>query len=229
MADLPDIERTALAIIERTNEFRQSQGLAPVARNLALEHAAKLFATYLAKSGRFAHEADGQRPADRARAAGYWHCTIAENLALNLDSRGFTVERLATEAVEGWKASPGHRKNMVMTHVTEIGVGIAQAPGRDPKYISVQLFGRPLHLATEFQIVNRSQKEVSYTHGGKSHAIEPGVVAKHKSCDPGRIRFERAGAWLGGDRMETEYDVSDQMRFVLRQGSDGKVRVELHK
>ena len=139
MADIPDLARTELAIIAATNAFRRDERLGPLTRNAALDQTAKLFASYLAKSGRFAHEADGRQPADRAKASGYRYCTVAENLALNLDSRGFTAEKLSSEAIQGWKESPGHRKNMLLRHVTEIGVGVAQAPGGDPKFLSVQL------------------------------------------------------------------------------------------
>ena len=52
-------------------------------------------------------------PPQRAEAQGYRYCTVAENLALNLDSRGFETRQLARKAVEGWKASPGHRANML--------------------------------------------------------------------------------------------------------------------
>jgi uncharacterized protein YkwD len=62
--------------------------------------------TTSAKSGKFGHEADGRQPGQRAEAQGYRYCTVAENLALNLDSRGFETKELARKAVEGWKARP---------------------------------------------------------------------------------------------------------------------------
>ena len=89
MPDLPDIPRTETAIIEMTNAFRRGEKLSPVKPNAELTTTARLFAQYLAKTGRFAHEADGRQPGDRAKASGYKFCLIAENLALNLDSRGF--------------------------------------------------------------------------------------------------------------------------------------------
>ena len=81
---------------------------------------------------------------------------MAENLALNLDSRGFETKQLARDAVEGWKGSPGHRANMLRPHVTEIGVAVVRAPDRDPKFISVQLFGRPEALKVKFNIENQA-------------------------------------------------------------------------
>src|SRR5882672_3799317 len=108
MATLPDLPQTDLAIVEMTNAFRKESKLGEVRPNAALTAAARAFAEYLAKTGKFAHEADGRQPAKRAQAHGYRYCLVAENLAMNLDSRGFETRVLAREAVEGWKSSPGH-------------------------------------------------------------------------------------------------------------------------
>lgn len=228
MAENPDLNLVATAIVERTNAFRRSEGLGVLSRNATLDQAAKRFAEYLAKSGKFAHEADGRQPADRAKEAGYWYCTIAENLALNLDSRGFSVTKLADEAVDGWKASPGHRKNMLLPHVIEIGVGIARAPGADPKFLSVQLFGRPRRLAYEFRIQNASRETVTYTFGGQKHQLEPRVTVTHSACDPGKVHFF-AGSWLGGARLDAQYDAADKAKFVLRNTPDGKLAINIER
>ena len=65
MPDLPDIARTEIVIVELTNAFRRGEKLGEVKLNAELTAAARLFAQYLAKSGRFAHEADGRKPAER--------------------------------------------------------------------------------------------------------------------------------------------------------------------
>lgn len=226
MAEIPDLSLTEAAIVERTNVFRRAEGLGALSRNATLDQAARTFAGFLAKSGRFAHEADGRQPSDRAKAAGYWHCTIAENLALNLDSRGFTVSKLADEAVEGWKASPGHRKNMLLPYVTEIGVGIARAADSDPKFLSVQLFGRPQSLAYEFRVENTSAATVTYTFAGERHQLEPRVVATHSACDPGKLHFVGTGGWLGGTRLDVHFDPTDKARYVLRNAPDGRVSIQ---
>jgi hypothetical protein len=229
MADLPDLGRTETAIVERTNAFRKAQGLEPVRRNKALDRAANEFARYLAGSGRFAHEADGRKPADRAKAAGYWYCQIAENLALNLDSRGFTVEKLAGQVMEGWKASPGHRKNLLLPHVTEIGVGIAPARSAEPKLLTVQLFGRPKSLAYAFSIANRTAKPVSYAFAGEQHELAPRTIVTHEACQPGEVHFMSSGAAKGGKGLDVRYEAADKTRFVLRSGTGGGVEVEIQR
>ena len=225
MVDSPDLAKTELAIVERTNAFRGEQGLGALRRNATLDRAAQSFARYLATSGTFAHEADGRTPSQRVRAAGYWYCNIAENLALNLDSRGFTVEKLARDTVEGWKGSPGHRRNMMLPGVTEIGVAIAKAPTGDPKFLSVQLLGRPASLAFEFTVTNRTGVAVAYSFAGKDGEIPARSIVTHKACEPGRLAFTRAGGWLFGQKITDVITVSKPAAFELREGNDGKISV----
>lgn len=226
MPDLPDIPKAEAAIIEMTNAFRRSEKLGDVKPNAELTLAARLFAEYLAKTGRFAHEADGRKPAERAKAAGYKYCILSENLALNLDSRGFTTKALAGQAVEGWKNSPGHRKNMVEPNVTEIGVGIARAADKDPKFLSVQLFGRPESFKFQFRIENKAAVPVTYTALGQQHTLEPRVIATHTACTAGDIVFDRAGNWLTGAKIESQFQARSGTTYVLTTGSDGRVQIE---
>jgi hypothetical protein len=198
MANLPDLPKTEIAIVEMTNAFRKEMRLGEVKPNVALAAAARAFAQYLARTGKFAHEADGRKPAQRAEAQGYRHCSIAENLAMNLDSRGFDTRALAREAVEGWKNSPGHRANMLQAGVTEIGVAVVRAPDRSPKFITVQLLGRPESLKVEFRIENRADTPVRYKLGGETHALPARNIATHTTCDPALLTFENGGAGAQG-------------------------------
>jgi cysteine-rich secretory family protein len=191
MVTLPDLPQTEIAIVEMTNAFRKENKLGALTPNRALAAAARAFATYLGKSGKFAHEADGRKPAERAEAQGYRYCTVAENLALNLDSRGFETQQLARSAVEGWKASPGHRANMLQPYVTEIGVAVVRAPDPDPKFISVQLFGRPESLKVEFSVVNRAGAPVHYQLGEDNITLPVHTIATYTRCDPDKLTFEK--------------------------------------
>jgi hypothetical protein len=227
MADLPDLPRTETAIIEQTNAFRRSEKLNPVSPNAELTLAARLFAEYLARTGKFAHEADGRKPADRVKAAGYPFCMVAENLAMHLDSRGFTTEALATKAVEGWKASPGHRKNLVAPNVTETGVGVARAKDQHPKFLSVQLFGRPERLQVQFRVENKADTVVSYQAFGRSHSVEPRVAITHTSCEPTELLFDRAGNFFTGLKIGSRFEARDRTTYSVIQGANGKIRVEM--
>lgn len=210
---LPDLPQTETAIIEMTNAFRQEQKLGTLKPNPALAAAAKAFADYLAKSGKFAHEADGREPHERAAAQGYRYCLVAENLAMNLDSRGFESRQLAREAVEGWKTSPGHRANMLQPGITEIGVGVALAEHRSPKFISVQVFGRPDSLKVEFSIENQADTPVIYRLGEETDTLPVRGIATHTRCEVGNLTFERAG------QAPATFAPRNGDRFVVRAGA----------
>ena len=217
-AMLPDLPQTEIAIVEMTNAFRKENRLGDLKPNAALAAAARGFAEYLAKSGKFAHEADGREPLNRAEAQGYRSCLIAENLAMNLDSRGFQSLQLAREAVEGWKASPGHRANMLIAGITEIGVAVAQAPDKNPKFISVQVFGRPESLKVKFSVENRTGAPVRYTLGEKAHAVPGRSIITHTLCDQPPLAFETAG-------QGARFELRDGDRFTARAGTGGVIEV----
>ena len=103
----PDLPVVETQIIEMTNAYRADQQLEPVRRNTQLDRAARDYARLLAIENKFAHDADGRGPEDRAVSAGYSYCQIAENLALHLNSRGFTSIGLAELAMDGWDQFTG--------------------------------------------------------------------------------------------------------------------------
>jgi hypothetical protein len=186
----PDLPRVETVIIEETNTFRATEQRAAVVLNPVLTKAARDYARFLATTGRFAHEADGRKPQDRTRAAGYRHCSIAENLASVTDSRGIATEALAKRMVEGWKTSPPHRAAMVLPDVTDIGVGLAVSP-RDPStWISVQLFGRPITFRYTFRIENATQRAITYTFNGKTAEVPTRASIEHTACTGGSLSVE---------------------------------------
>jgi hypothetical protein len=212
MAALPDLPLTEIAIVEMTNAFRQQNRLGTLKLNKALTAAARAFADYLGRSGKFSHEADGRPPAQRAEAQGYRHCLVAENLASNLDSRGFETRKLARDVVEGWKNSPGHRANMLLPHATEIGIAVVRAPDRDPKFISVQLLGRPESLSIEFSITNRTGTEVGYRVGEEVATLAVRTTVTHTRCDPDKLLF---------DGVRRTYQPHNGDQFIVRSTERG--------
>jgi uncharacterized protein YkwD len=128
---------TATRIVQHTNDARMRQGLAPLAMNVRLMHAAQLHAEQMARAGRMEHTLPrAPYPAlrDRLAAAGYEWSATAENIALDY--------REAAGAVDGWMRSPSHRANMLSATYSEMGAGyVVDARGR--RYY-VQVFGRPL-------------------------------------------------------------------------------------
>ncbi|MEL6375045.1 MAG: CAP domain-containing protein [Pseudomonadota bacterium] len=199
MAKRPDIQAVERLIFDQTNAFRNANGRGQVKRDDRLNRVARSYARFLARTGRFAHTADGRKPADRVVAGGYDYCQVAENLALHLDSRGFSTPQLARKAIEGWKKSPGHRRNMLAPHVTELGVGVAKTKGKE-QYISVQVFARPRAASYEFRVSNGSDTTIFYSTDAQGFTLRPNELATHGVCLPTGIAFhERSarGASLG--------------------------------
>ena len=192
-ADLPDLPRTEALVIELTNKVRQREKLGSVKQDKALMIAARAFAQYLAKANAFSHTADGKQPAARAETAGYQLCQLAENLAISESERGFKADTLATETIEGWLNSPGHRANLLAPNVTDIGVAAARVPGKYPKYVVVQMVGRPKALSVEFQVSNATKETVAYSLSGSAHTVEPGMGVRHTVCEPKTLQFKKAG------------------------------------
>ena len=102
--------------------------------------------------------------------------------------------------------------------MTEIGVGVASAPGRDPKFISVQLFARPKSLQYAFQISNTTRQAVSYSFGGETHEVRPSSAITHTSCNPGEISF---------DRFRARYEAQDGLVYMLKPDAEAAVRIEV--
>jgi len=219
--NLPDLPQTEMAIVEMTNAFRKDNRLGDVKPNAALTAAARAFAEYLARTGKFAHEADGREPAQRATAQGYRYCLVAENLALNLDSRGFQTRQLAGHVLNGWKESPGHRANLLQAAATDIGVAVVRAPDRDPKFISVQLFGRPEALKVSFRIENRSGFTLRYHLGSRAHDLPPRAIATHADCSLQQLGFD------GVQTAQRRFEPRNGDRYVLTGSASDAFKVDV--
>lgn len=98
-----------------TNQYRAQYGLPPLRVSTNLEKVAELHGRDMIRNRFFSHAgSDGSDIGDRALRAGYRYCVIAENIAQG--------HRSARDVAKGWMKSPGHRRNMLDSSVTEIGV-----------------------------------------------------------------------------------------------------------
>lgn len=220
---LPDLPAVEAAVIEMTNAFRVRQKLQDVQPNAQLTQAARAYAAYLAKSNAFSHTADGREAGDRVTSIGYQWCQVGENLALNLDSRGFASRDLAKKSIEGWINSPGHRETMLAPYATEIGVGVARAQDKDPKFISVQLFARPKSMQYEFQISNSSKETVTYSFNGETHQVAPSFAITHTACNPSPLTFDKAGS----KPVQARFEASDGVVYTLKPDKAKGLKVDV--
>jgi uncharacterized protein YkwD len=207
-------------IVSRTNDFRKAEGRSPVAVDKKLTEAAQGFADYMAKTDRYGHTADGTRPADRAKKAGYEFCLISENIAYQYNSAGYETDQLAKGFFEGWKESPGHRKNMLDPDVIEIGVAIARSE-QTGHYYAVQMFARPQSATVEFKIENTSGATVTYAIAGESFTLQPRYTRTHMRCRPEDVAFQLSE----GEGGEKSVRAAGGERYVIRKGASGALEV----
>ena len=224
---LPDIPTVEAAIVEMTNTYRAGQKLCTVGPSPGLAAAAQAFANYLARTDSFAHDAGGTTLQQRAGKVGYDYCEISENLARSLDSRGFESRKLAEATVEGWINSPGHRRNIEAPNVTEIGVAVARVPDKHPKYVVVQLFGRPRSLAFDVQIANTTKAPVSYSFGNETHELAPSMAATHTACAATSVVFKKAGTGAGAVALTARYEATSGTVYVIERGKSGAPQVKV--
>jgi hypothetical protein len=207
-----DLEQAERLIARRTNEFRAENGLARLEPDAALVRAAEGFAQYMARTDRYGHAADGTQPAERAQARGYDYCLVSENISYQFSSEGFGTEELARRFVEGWKSSPGHRRNMLEPDVVHMAAAVARS-AQTGRYYGVQMFGRPRSRSIEFHVRNVARAVVRYRLGDEEFSLGTGQERVHTVCKPPVVTFPGAANAEGrvfrpsnGERLRIEGD-----------------------
>lgn len=183
-----DTAEAARRVVALTNTFRGQQNLTRTGPAPQLASAARYFADFMARTGKFSHSADGSQPAVRATRFGYEYCTVAENIAYVFSSEATDTAELARRIFEGWQNSPGHRENMLNPNVTETAVAIAHSPRTD-YYYAVQLFGRPKSQMIEFKVANRTNAGVEYLLDGQTLQLPTRTTITHQVCRRPALEF----------------------------------------
>ncbi len=211
----PSPEAMEDRILAAANAFRADNHLAPLRSDPILAGQARAFAEYLARTGKFSHTADGRDPGQRARAAGYDYCDLAENIAFASDDSGFEENRLVRVFMNGWEHSPGHRRNLLDPEAVQTGVGVARTPGEVQTYLAVEEFGRPASMRYSFSVVNGSDAPAAYDFGGEHHVLPPYATLTENTCATGDIAFGHvAGA-------PSRYAAEPGARYVLSRSPGG--------
>ncbi len=217
----PDLSESVKEVIRLTNAFREKEELTAVKVDPRLTNAAQKFSDFMARTDRFGHKADGTTPAERAKKAGYAYCIVAENIAYEFSSGEFSAEELATAFVDGWKASPGHRRNMLDEDVIETGVAIARG-AKSGYFFAVQIFGRPKSKAMEFSIANESSATFEYKMGDRKLTLAPRQTRTHEVCR----RRDMAFGWRdAGDEVQS-VEPHDGDHFAVTGDDDVRLRKE---
>lgn len=128
---------TKIALIDMTNQERDSLGLGNLEQNEKLNEAAALKANHILEEDYFSHwSPDGISPWHWFDQVGYKYTAAGENLAIGfLDSE---------EVYTAWLNSFSHRENILGPDYQEIGIAVAKGDfqGKETTVV-VQLFGTP--------------------------------------------------------------------------------------
>ncbi len=96
------------------------------------------------------------------------------------------------------------------------------APDGAPKYVAVQVFGRPATLRFAFKVTNRTHLPVSYAFAGKTGRLEPGTTITQSACAAGLLVFNAPGA-----AGKAPYPVEPGALYILQSDAAGGVQVEI--
>ena len=96
--------------------FRAQNGREPIRPDTQLTAIARSHAQDMARNGFFAHDgSDGSTLRQRLRRGGYRACFGAENIGNGYPN--------AQAVFQGWQASNGHRRNMLLKEARAYGLG----------------------------------------------------------------------------------------------------------
>lgn len=116
--------------LQRTNQFRASNGLSPMRENPKLSLIASEQACHMARTGILSHAGpQNEGPKHRAAAKGYQARMIAENIGAG----PFDLNRILSE----WEKSSGHRANILLGPVKDYGIGTATGPDGSRYWVAV--------------------------------------------------------------------------------------------
>lgn len=131
-----DVAAAKQDIIDRTNALRHQKGVAALRVNDKLMQAAQVRADEMAASSVYSHTRPDGRKYITVTDCPY----IGENIHL-IGEWQIRDSSLPSFAVEAWKNSAAHLKNMLNTRYHAIGVGVSQGTVMgEPYWYCVQLF-----------------------------------------------------------------------------------------
>lgn len=121
-------------VIKLVNDERTQRGLAPLKANPDVSGVAREKSRDMRDRNYFSHTSPTYgSPFEMLRQFGISFRSAGENIAAG--------QRTAKDVVQGWMNSPGHRKNILNSNYTQIGVGYAE--GGRMRHYWTQMFIRP--------------------------------------------------------------------------------------
>nr|WP_102347058.1 SafA/ExsA family spore coat assembly protein [Bacillus sp. Marseille-P3661] len=126
-----DIKSIEEAVISLTNQERAKNGLPALSANWELSRVARFKSADMRDKNYFSHTSPTYgSPFTMMKNFGISYRAAAENIAAG--------QTTAQEVVRSWMNSPGHRKNILDSRMTQIGVGYAK--GGSYRHYWTQMF-----------------------------------------------------------------------------------------
>lgn len=126
------------AIFERVNSERAAAGLPALSYNTTMENYARIKSKDMGDNGYFSHEdLQGNLITEQMKADGVTYKAWGENIAYIQGVSGNST--LATQFMDNWMNSSGHRANILSTNFSSIGIGVYKIGN---KYYATQEFYR---------------------------------------------------------------------------------------
>ncbi|MCG8485522.1 MAG: SafA/ExsA family spore coat assembly protein [Clostridia bacterium] len=123
-----------LEVVRLVNVERAKYGLQPLSENWELSRVARYKSNDMKDMGYFSHYSPIYgSPFDMIKNFGIRYTAAGENIAMG--------QRSASEVMNGWMNSSGHRRNILNANFTQIGVGYAVNSNGTPYW--TQMFIRP--------------------------------------------------------------------------------------
>lgn len=126
----PDPEMLEQQVHQLVNQYRVSRNLPPLTLDARISQGARIHSQVMSRQDSLSHDNFEERVQIIAKTISYR--SVAENVAFN---SGYSNP--ANQAVQGWRESTGHRRNME-GDFDLTGVGIVK--NRDGKYFFTQIF-----------------------------------------------------------------------------------------
>ena len=126
--DFSSIEGVAIAektILKLVNAERQKAGLNELSYDVSLQSAARQHSQEMLRLNYFSHTSptvELKNPSDRVYRTGLSDYVVGENIAVH--SLDVAPEEVASQLMEQWMKSPGHRANILRPEFTHIGAGV---------------------------------------------------------------------------------------------------------
>jgi uncharacterized YkwD family protein/spore coat assembly protein SafA len=125
------VESEVLALV---NKERAKAGIAPLEMDWELQRVARTKSCDMAENNYFSHNSpEYGSPFDMMQAFGIKYKTAGENIA--------SGQRNASEVMNSWMNSSGHRANILKGSFTHIGIGYCQG-GQSGTYWTQQFIGK---------------------------------------------------------------------------------------